>query len=155
MLVAEGHWLECKERFARIVHRFDRILVTRRGSDCSKVTSGIYDNWYARWNSCATNPSDVRGSLRACCTDSDFLVLALSPRIADVDVAVTVGKISTGVGSHSDITAPSLELPEGFCTDSGIVVASVEIEKGASADGRIKTTACTVFQCRISHCHVD
>ena len=43
MLVAERDRFERKDRFARFVHRFDRVLETLRGNDCAEVTVGLYD----------------------------------------------------------------------------------------------------------------
>ena len=46
VLVAEGDRLEREDRFARLVHRLDRFLESRRGNDRAEVTVGIYDYGY-------------------------------------------------------------------------------------------------------------
>ena len=47
VLVAEGDRFEREDRFARLVHRLDRVLETRRGDDRAELTVGIDDYAYA------------------------------------------------------------------------------------------------------------
>ena len=68
MLVAEGHWSECQNRFARFIHRLDCFLKARRGCGSTKMAVGIYDDCYACWNGCSRNTGDIGSrmySLRA------------------------------------------------------------------------------------------
>src|SRR6266498_1158788 len=44
LLVAEGYRLQRQDRFTRLVHRFDIVLVARGGSRRAEVTGGIDDN---------------------------------------------------------------------------------------------------------------
>jgi len=41
VLVAEGHRFQCEDRFARFVHRLDRILETLRRDDRAQLTVSI------------------------------------------------------------------------------------------------------------------
>ena len=65
-LVAKGHRLQRKDRFARLAHRLDCLLETRRGCDCAEMTTAIYDTRYTCWNGRLANPGDVGGGLRPC-----------------------------------------------------------------------------------------
>src|SRR5689334_4247626 len=54
VFVTEGHWLQRQDRFARLVHRMDMILVAGGGSNGAKLTGCAHDNWYTCWNGCST-----------------------------------------------------------------------------------------------------
>src|SRR5947207_10399362 len=44
VLVTKSHWFKRENRFARLVHRLDRVLETLRGDDGAEVTVSI-DNY--------------------------------------------------------------------------------------------------------------
>src|SRR5262249_39432196 len=97
VLVAEGHRFQCENGFTRLVHRFDCVFETRRGSGRAKMTAAIYDNCDTCWNGCTANPGDKSGSLRSLLSDTNCSTLASQTFIADVDIVTPRGEIKTSL----------------------------------------------------------
>ena len=93
VLVAEGHRLKREDRFARLVHRLDLVLETRRGSGRAEVTVGIHDDRYASGNGCPADAGDKGGRLRSLRADADGVGLASNARVADIDIVIARGEI--------------------------------------------------------------
>jgi hypothetical protein len=58
VLVVKGHRFESEDCFARLVHRLDLLLETRRGRGDAEVTTVIYEDRYAGRHRHAENAGD-------------------------------------------------------------------------------------------------
>src|SRR5215467_6959408 len=95
MLVAEGHWFQCQNRFARLVHRFDPVLETLRGNGDAKLTIRIYDNGVT--GDCYTrNTGDKARRYKIRVANADvpaFVAEGVTGSCTDVDVIGAVGDV--------------------------------------------------------------
>ena len=89
-LVAKGHRLERKDRFACLVHRFDCFLVACRGSRGAKMTIRIYDHGYAAWNGCPTNTGDKCGRVSSDRADANCVGFVRNTTVTDFDIVIAV-----------------------------------------------------------------
>ena len=124
MLVAEGHRFQRENRFARFVHRLDLVLETRRGYGRAEMTVGVYNNCYTCWNGRATNAGDkgvLMGSVSCRC--GWFWSHLATPIVADVDIVIARGEITTGVEAQSDVDAAGCVLQERRMTNGRVIVA--------------------------------
>src|SRR5205814_9622415 len=102
VLVMEGDRLEPENGFARLLHRFDRVLKTLRGGCRAKLTGGVY------LNSCARNccPIDARITGFCLCSvrpDANRFRFTRDTSVSDIDTAVSDRKIRTGSIAQCDI----------------------------------------------------
>ena len=56
----------------------------------AKVTSSIYNNWYALWHGCATDARYICVRVRSRCSDSDRLRLGSYTSVANIDVGASL-----------------------------------------------------------------
>src|SRR5262245_8112459 len=84
-LVTEAHRMQGENRFARLVHRFDRFLKPRRGGpDTELPIVGDADCYRcAMSNPCVPNPSDVGGCLGSYRADADGAGFICNTIVAD------------------------------------------------------------------------
>src|SRR5205823_1645029 len=111
VLVAEGHRLQRQDRLARLVHRLDRLLETRRGSSRAQVTGVIDDNPYTSCHSDSVNASDIGVLVSWFRADANLGRLACNTSIADIDIVVARSKGSTSTNSQPNvIAAPAIAI---------------------------------------------
>ena len=70
MFVTEGHRLERKNRFTRLVHWFDLVLETLGGNDRAQMSVGIDNDPYSSSDSHSANTRDKGVGVRALCPKS-------------------------------------------------------------------------------------
>src|SRR5439155_10346772 len=92
VLVAEGYRLKRENRFARLVHRFDRIFEARRGSHSTEVAARVYDDRYASSNGDSANPGDEGIGLCSHLADANCIGLGGYTFIAYVDIVTARGE---------------------------------------------------------------
>src|SRR5438132_1982531 len=100
----EGDRLEPENGFARLVHRLDPVLETRRGGCRAKLTGGVYLNGCAR-NCC---PIDARNKgFRLCSAraDANRIGFAGNSSVANIDIVIAGGEILTRETAHGDVAA--------------------------------------------------
>ena len=145
MLVAEGHRFECQNRFARLVHWFDRVLEPVRGNDCAEVTIGAHNYPYSISDSDPADSSDKGVSLDARCADANRVRVNSPSRMANIDVVAALLDIFAGKSAHRNVEIGSITV-ERIETNSRVVVAeSVEIE-GTRPVGGVIDAASVVFE---------
>jgi|1186.fasta_scaffold269336_2 hypothetical protein len=82
----ESHGFQCQDGLARLVHRLNRFLKSRRGCGRAQVTVVVYNNSYACWNSCPTDSGDKRGPLSCLHTDANSFGLTGNTGITNIDI---------------------------------------------------------------------
>ena len=92
----EGHGFERDDRFARLVHRFNRVLETLRGDDSAELTVGPNDYSYSPRHSCPRNAGNTCFCLCSARANADALGLPSNTQVADIDIVTTGGEIKTG-----------------------------------------------------------
>src|SRR6516225_11660696 len=96
-LVTEGHRLECKDRFAGLIHWLNCFLESRRGNNRAELVVGTDDYSYSTWNSCTADADNKGGVLRSSRTDADSPRFTRHTRRANIYVKVPGGKICSGI----------------------------------------------------------
>src|SRR6266446_1481602 len=91
LLVMEGDRFEREDRFASLVHRFNRFLETSRRCGRAQMTAGINNHADASRHRDATNPSNICTRLRSCRSDSDYSSLASYASVADINIVISRG----------------------------------------------------------------
>src|SRR5262249_39120195 len=93
VLVPKGHGLKRQNRFARLVHRLDRVLETLRGDDRPEVTAGIYDNPDPARHRYPADTSDICIGLGSCRPNADRVGFGSDALVSNVDVVTTSGEL--------------------------------------------------------------
>jgi hypothetical protein len=61
------------------------------------MTSGIYDDRYTCWNSCAANAGNIRVCLMSSCADADRVRFARYGSIANIDVVIASREFKSSI----------------------------------------------------------
>src|SRR5207244_12265360 len=86
VLIAEGHRLECKDRFARVVHGLDFLLKASRRGDRPEMASGIDPHRGTRSERRPKNPSNISSRLPATHAEPACICLTCDTPVADVAI---------------------------------------------------------------------
>src|SRR5439155_24092189 len=123
MLVAERYRFERQDRFARFIHRLNRVLETLRGNDRAKLTIAI--NYYpdTPCNSDATDARDKGPTVSCCRADADGSEFVNSSPTFDVDVITARSVTYTGFMSYRDVVAAGGVGIERRIADGRVVAA--------------------------------
>ena len=103
MLITEADRFEFENCFACFCHRLDLFLETSRGNDSSKFASGTNDHANAVRNRVPIDAGNKSARLRSFGSDADGLGLAGQAGAADIDIVVSVGKITASGIAQGDI----------------------------------------------------
>ena len=124
------------DRFAGFVHRFDLFLETCRGDCCAEFSIGIDVNGNAATGGFPTDSRDKGGRLSFFLADADGVGLGRNTNIADVDVIIARGEISTGSCAQGDIEAAGV-VKERLQTVGRVEAAGCVFIERKSTVGRI------------------
>src|SRR5205085_1151424 len=157
----EGDRFQPENGFARLVHRFDRVLETRRGGCRAKLTGGVYLNGCA----CNRRPVDPRNKGSCLCSglaDANRTGFAGNASVANIDIVTTRGEIFTCGNTQRDVAATARVInervnPVGSVMVTGCVVAertiaSARVVPAVAAnerkipDGRVAAAGCVVIE---------
>ena len=105
MLVVKGHRFESEDCFARLVHRLDLLLETRRGRGDAEVTTVIYDDRYAGRHRHTENAGDKSVLVSWSRADANRGGLR-GAGIANVDIIIDDGEIYTGIKPTAMLLLP-------------------------------------------------
>src|SRR5437899_7676810 len=94
VLVTERHRFERENRFARLVHRLDLLLVTIGGKDRAEVTVGIDYHSYAFRDYGPTDAGHVGGALRCRIADPDRARVVIPTVVTNHDVVISTALTS-------------------------------------------------------------
>src|SRR5207245_8039554 len=90
LLVAERDRLECQDRFTLLIHRFDRLFKTHRGTSNSKLSiCANADRYASNWR--PRNAGNERRGLSSSRADADNIGFTSHPGVADIDVIIAGG----------------------------------------------------------------
>src|SRR5437899_2810061 len=103
VLVTEGHRFEREDRFACLVHRFDRVLETLRGDNRAEMAAGINNDPDTSSNRYSTNPGDKGFRLSSCRANANRIGVTRSTRVADLDIAVAIEESRPGVKAQCSV----------------------------------------------------
>src|SRR5438477_12899749 len=103
VLIAEDHQLECKDRFARVVHGLDFLLKASRRGDRPEMTSGIDPHRVTRSERRPKNPSNISVRLRATHAESDCVCLTCDTPVADLDIIAARRKVEARIVAQCHI----------------------------------------------------
>src|SRR6266446_8717493 len=122
MLVAEGHWFKRQNRFARLVHRFNRFLESRRGGRDAQFTIRVYDylaasHWHAR------DTGDKGGCVSSSGPDMDAVGCARVAWVADTDIIIASIQVFAGSEAHRDVVAAAGVATKCVKTNRRVVIA--------------------------------
>src|SRR5947208_5565113 len=140
-LVMEGDRLKRKNRFARLVHRFDRVLETLRGRCHAKLTVAIYNNSRAR-NGPPANASDECRSLRSLLADTNGIGFPGNPSVKNIDVVTARGEISTSVIAQCDVAVAGCVANERSKTSGSVAFAGGILTKRSMSVGGVEASDC-------------
>jgi hypothetical protein len=70
------------------------------------MTIGIDYNWYAGWNGCAADASNICIRLRSCRADANRVGLARYTNVANIDIVAAGGETPTGVIAYAMLELP-------------------------------------------------
>src|SRR5713101_6206740 len=138
MLVPKGHWFECENRFARLLHRFNCFLETRRRCRRAEVAAGIYDNRYTCWNGCTTDAGDMRGRLSSSLADADCIGFATDTFTANVDIVAAGGEVITGLKAQCDVVVAGRVAKERLKTVRSVEEAACAVKERLRSGGRVR-----------------
>src|SRR4029077_16990108 len=117
-----GHRLQRQERFTRLIHRFDRGLVTSRRLDGSKLTARVQDPPHSVSYRFAGDGANESLLLRGITDASGVGVAGVAVYVgADHNVVASGGEIETRIGAQRRV----------------VVARSVGNKSGSSAGGVI------------------
>ena len=88
--------MKCEDRFACLIHRFDRFLVPLRGDDGAEVKARVDDYLYASRYYYSTNVGNKPVGLRSSGADADVVGLASDTLVADIDIITARGELYAG-----------------------------------------------------------
>src|SRR5205823_4340798 len=110
-LIMEGDRFQPENSFARLLHRFDRLLETRRGGCRAKLTGGVYLNGRA----CNCRPIDAGNKGFGLCSgraDANRPGFASNASVANIDIVAASGKIPTCGNTQRDVAATARVINE-------------------------------------------
>src|SRR5438552_2694837 len=145
-LIMEGDRLERENRFARLVHRLNRVLEKRRGYGRAKMTTGIYDNCYTCWNGCPTNPGDKCGSLGSLLADTNCLGFTSNASVAYLDIVTSGGQVKACILAQSHVERTGCIIMERILTVGGVVAAGCVAQERSSTGGRVGVAGCVAVE---------
>src|SRR5437763_5135925 len=134
----EGDRFQPENGFARLVHRFDRVLETLRGRCRAKLTGGVY------LNGCACNccPIDTRNKGFCLCSgraDANRPGFTSSASVADIDIVAASGEIPTCGNTQRGVVATARVINESVNPVGSVVVTSCVVAE------RIIANPCVVL----------
>src|SRR5947208_11499830 len=103
VLIAEDHRLECKDRFARVVHGLDFLLKASRRGDRPEMASGIDPHRGTRSERRPKNPSNISIRLRATHAEPDCVYLTCDTSVADLDIIAARRKVEARIVAQCHI----------------------------------------------------
>src|SRR5436853_1228242 len=126
----EGDRFQPENGFARLVHRFDRVLETLRGRCRAKLTGGVY------LNGCACNccPIDARNKGFCLCSalaDANGVGFTSDTSVANIDIVTTRGEIFTCGNTQRDVAATARVINERVNPVGSVVVTGCVVAEGA------------------------
>ena len=124
LLVTEGHRLEREDRFARLVHRLDLVLVAGRGGEGTQVTVSVDHHAYTARHRFSADPCDIGRLLSAHGADPDRVGLRRHSHIANLDVIAPRRQIQSRGGSKGQVAVPG-RVVEGALTPSARLLPPV------------------------------
>src|SRR6516162_614396 len=99
------------------------------------------DNYpYAAWHGGPANAGDKRSRLHSPPADADCVGLAGNSWVADIDIVIARGEISTGSPAQCDVEAAGCIVPEREKTHGRVAAAGCIALERSSAGGRVEET---------------
>jgi hypothetical protein len=129
VLVLKGHGLECQDRFARFVHRFNLFFGSARRTHRAQLTSRVYYNWHSiHISGCHPTNASNEGACLIGVADADGASVASLTIAADNDVEIGVRvKKETGAATHDDVAAASGIVKQRALTDDRVEAAGAVV----------------------------
>src|SRR5207302_4135216 len=107
----EGDRLEPENGFARLVHRLDPVLETRRGGCRAKLTGGVYLHGCAR-NCCPIDTRNESFGLCSALADANRIGFTSDTGVANVDIVTTRREIYTCGNPQRGVVATACIIKE-------------------------------------------
>src|SRR5439155_10798921 len=135
--VTEGHRFERKDRFACLVHRFDRVLETLRGDHRAEMAAGINNDPDTLRNGYSTNADDICVRLSSCRANADRIGVTRSTGVADLDIVVAIEKSSPGVKAQCNVVAAGRKVKERVNTVGRVAAPDRVASERTKTIGRV------------------
>ena len=136
--VTEGHRLECEERFARLVHRFNVFLESCRRIVGPEAAGGINENRSrSPRNNHPANAGDISGRLGSLGADPDRAGLPRYTKVANIDVVIASGEIRPGIVPQADVAVAGGVAQERLPTAGCVAQAAVVESERTFTEGRV------------------
>src|SRR6266481_2599490 len=97
--------MQWQDGFACLVHWFDRLLETRRGTSDAKLSIRCNADCQGFGNWCSSNPGNKRCGLGSSRADAYGTGLASHTSIADIDITTARGEIGPSRGTQCNVAA--------------------------------------------------
>src|SRR5258705_4225705 len=101
------------------------------------MAPGIYDNCHTCWNACPTDAGDKCGRLSSSPPDAYGVGLSINTLVADIDIVIADGEISTGSKAQGDITVAGRIFRERSNAVSCVSVATGVAVESSSTIGDV------------------
>src|SRR5207249_5991693 len=141
-LVAEGDRFERENRFARLIHRLNRFLETRRGDDRAEVTVGIYDHSYTSSDGYSADSGDKCVLVNFFRADTNSPGLATSTSVAYIDIVITVGEAVACITAQGNIERTGAVDQKRTSTVSRVVAAGCVAGECINPVGGVVASGC-------------
>src|SRR5947209_2713991 len=145
MLVVEGDRFECQDRFARLVHRFDRVLETLRRNDRAELSVRPHNNTYTRGHGDSADASDKGGPLRASASDADLgLLIGATTSITNIDIVAPGHQSVTRQESDRNVAVTSRVVLYRLETAGCVIDPAVVEQERFTPAGRVVVAGCVI-----------
>src|SRR5205823_2040093 len=135
-LIMEGDRFQPENRFARLVHRLDRVLETRRGGCRAKLTGGVYLNGCA-CNCCPIDAGNKGFGLCSGRADANRPGFTRNASVANIDIVAASGKIPTCGNTQRDVAATARVINERVNPVGSVMVTGCVVAERTIASARV------------------
>src|SRR5207248_9714302 len=132
----KGDRFQPENGFARLVHRFDRVLETRGGGCRAKLTGGVYLNGCA-CNCCPIDAGNKGFGLCSALADANRTGFAGDTGVANIDIVTTRGEIFTCGNPQRGVVATACVINERVNPVGSIVVTGCVVAERTIASARV------------------